>query len=336
MLYPRKAWSSKAPSLEIRCKAPEGNSVSLSLAEARMPEGKIIAGSQRGPQGQESELDRLDRALVTGLMMEVLLESSSNEVDPQIHRKLVKTRLKTVMVNHLAGQVTLKRFRRLLREMEHCFPRYYSLVTPNNSQNPTPAAWPAPSTLRPATSTPPAHRVLRQEALAEWLETEVRKLLPQRSHRKLKAARLLDFLQRTRGAWFRLKDFEQHFGVDRKTAWEYVQKFLDAGLLCHNHRRSAAVRYAVATRFLVVRVDALRPKVKEALAELPVQQADQICDWLAATGGEPFAAAAWHDHFTPRRCRQIIASLKAAGLLEEVNLAGFGQMCKLPRCWLQD
>jgi hypothetical protein len=315
---------------------PKGDIVSLSPAEAIISEGQRTTGLQLVPQSQRPEVDRLDRALVTGLMMEVLLEASTHQVDPQVHPTLMKTRLKTAMVNQLAGRVTLKRFRRLLREVDHCFPRYYSLITPGTSQIPAPAAGPAPTAFPPSAPTLPAHQVLRQDALADWLETEVRKLLPQRSHRKLSVRGLLDFLQHTRGGWFRLKDFEQHFGVDRKTAWEYIQKFLDAKLLCHNHRRSAAVRYALATRFLVVRMDALRPRIKEALPELPLTQTDQVCDWLAATGGEPFEAAAWHGQLKPSRCRQIIASLQAAGVLEEVNLAGLGQMYKLPRHWLQD
>jgi len=322
-------------SLEIRGKTPKGDSVSLSAAEAIMSEGQRTTGLQVVPRSQRPELDRLDRALVTGLMMEVLLETSSHQVDPHMHPSLVKTRLKTAMVNQLAGRVTLKRFRRLIREVDHCFPRYYSLIT-DTSPSPRPTAGLAPTAPPPAAPTLPASRALRQDALTDWLETEVRKFLPQRSHRKLSVSGLLDFLHHTRGGWFRLKDFEQHFGVERKTAWEYVQKFLDAGLLCHNHRRSAAVRYALATRFLVVRVEALKPQVKEALPELPAAQAEQVCDWLAATGGEPFAVTAWQDFLKPSRGRQIIDSLLAAGLLEEVNLAGLGQMYKVPHRWLQD
>jgi predicted DNA-binding transcriptional regulator len=178
--------------------------------------------------------------------------------------------------------------------------------------------------------------VLREDALKAWLESEIRKLLPQRSHRKLGVKRLLDFLQRTQGSWFRLKDFELHFGVDRKTAWEYLQKFLSAGLLRHNQERSAAVRYALATRFLVVLADTLEPKVLEALPDLPQKQADQVCDWLVATGGEPFGEAEWHVHLKGSRCRQIIATLQTSGLLEEVSPAGLGQRFQLPRRWLQD
>jgi hypothetical protein len=302
----------------------------LGMVEA-MPQGKRTMGPQWTSQSQRTEEDRLDRTLVTGLMMEVILESSTLEVDPQSHHRVVKNRLKTEMANRLAGRVTLKRFHRLLREVDHAFPRYYSLVASGSSQVTVdgPAALPPPS---PALPSP---QVLRQDTLQDWLETEVRQLLPQRSHRKLSAGRLLDFLHHTRGGWFRLKDFEQHFGVDRKTAWEYLQKFLTAGLLCHNHRRSAAVRYAIATRFLLVRADALRPKVREVLPELPLPQTEQVCDWLTATGGEPFTAADWHVRLKSD-WRQIIAKLTTAGLLEEVNLAGLGQMYKLADVWLQD
>ncbi|MEJ2069157.1 MAG: hypothetical protein P8X58_01905, partial [Syntrophobacterales bacterium] len=58
------------------------------------------------------------------------------------------------------------------------------------------------------------------------------------------------FLECTAGKWFRLRDFEEHFQMDRKTAWEYAQKLLHAGLLVHNQGHSSAVRYRVEPRFL--------------------------------------------------------------------------------------
>ncbi|MEJ2671807.1 MAG: hypothetical protein P8168_06310 [Deltaproteobacteria bacterium] len=269
-------------------------------------------------------------------MMEVIMETSSLEVNPHLQRNLVKTRLKNIMVSHLAGRVTLERFRHLMQELDQCFPRYYPLIASGSSRAQE-AAGGQPVKITPR-SEPASYapRVLREDELKTWLELEIRQILPQRSHRKLTAKRLLDFLQRTRGGWFRLKDFERHFGVDRKTAWEYLQKFLAAKLLCHNNRRSAAVRYALATHFLVVRADDLRPQVREALPDLPLKQADRVCDWLVATGGEPFEEGDWHVHLKASRCRRIIASLTAAGLLEELNLAGLGQMFKLSRRWVQD
>ncbi len=300
-----------------------------------MDGSKRTIGSQLGSKSRGAEDERLNRALVTGLMMEVILETSI-QTDPQVHRNLVKSRLKNILVTHLAGRVTLDRFRNLLLQVDHCFPRYYPLIAPGSPQGPVPIAGRTTTISPPSAPAPPAHRVLREEALKAWLESEIRKLLPQRSHRKLGIKRLLDFLQRTQGSWFRLKDFEQHFGVDRKTAWEYLQKFLSAGLLRHNQERSAAVRYALATRFLVVRADALEPKVIEALPNLTQRQADQVCDWLVATGGEPFGEAEWHVHLKGSRCRQLIVTLQASGLLEEVRPVGLSQMFQLPHHFLQD
>jgi hypothetical protein len=297
---------------------------------------KRTVGLQWVPKGQGTEEERLDRALVTGLMLEVIIETSALQGDPHSRRNLVKTRLKNIMVTHLAGRVTLQRFHHLLREVDHCFPQYYPLITSNATQVPGPIAIEIPENLSRTAPVAPTHRVLREDVLKAWLEAEIRKLLPQRSHRKLGVKSLLDFLQRTQGSWFRLKDFELHFRVDRKTAWEYLQKFLSAGLLRHNQERSAAVRYALATRFLVVLADTLEPKVIEALPDLPQKQADQVCDWLVATGGEPFGEAEWHVHLKGSRCRQIIATLQASGLLEEVSPAGLSQRFQLPRHWLQD
>ena len=295
-----------------------------------------MVGLQWVSKGEGTEEEKLDRALVNGLMLEVILETSALQGDPNIRRNLVKTRLKNIMVTHLAGRVTLERFRNLLRELDYCFPHYYPLMASGPLQSLVPVPGRTTMISPPPVPAPPAHRVLREEVLKAWLESEILKLLPQRSHRKLGVKRLLDFLQRTQGGWFRLKDFEQHFGVDRKTAWEYLQKFLSAGLLCHNHQRSAAVRYALATRFLKVLADYLRPKVQEALSDQPPRQADQVCDWLIATGGEPFGETEWHVHLKPSRCRQIMATLQASGLLEEVDPAGSDQMFQLPRHCLQD
>lgn len=301
-----------------------------------MDGSKRIISSQWASKGRGAEDERLNRALVTGLMLEVILETSALKGDPHAHRTLVKTRLKNILVTHLAGRVTLQRFHHLLRELDHCFPRYYPLITSGSPQPPNPIAPEPPENSSRTAPAPPAHRVLREDLLKEWLETTVRKLLPQRPNRKLGVRRLLDFLLRTQGGWFKLKDFERHFGVDRKTAWEYLQRFLSAGLLCHNHQRSAAVRYALATCFLVVLTDALRAKVRGALPGLPQSQADHVCDWLVATGGEPFGEAEWHRHLKPVRCHSLMDALQAAGLLEKVDPAGPDQLFQLPRSLLQD
>ena len=264
---------------------------------------------QKDPKDLRTQEEKLDRALVTGLMLEVILETSTFPVDPQTLRQLVKTRLKDSLAVNLAGRVTLDRFRHLLSKVDIWFPLYYPLTTAGAPADGVPVqAAPAP-----AAAALPARRALREDRLRAWLQEEGRGLLPHRPHRKLNQDRLWEFLSRTQGGWFRLIDFTRHFGVDRKTAWEYLQKFLHAGLLRHNRGRSAAVRYALGTRFLLVRADALEPEVEAALAGLPPGLAGQVSGWLIATGGEAFCEEEWHGHLEPPRCRQFITRLLSGG-----------------------
>jgi hypothetical protein len=270
----------------------------------------------------------LDRALVTGLMLEVILETSILPVDPQTLRHLVKTRLKDSLAVNLAGRVTLDRFRHLLSRVDVWFPRYYPLTAAGSPQ--------APAAPRIQPAAPPCRRALRVDRLRAWFQEEGRGLLPHRPHRKLNRERLWEFLGSTQGGWFRLIDFTRHFEVDRKTAWEYLQKFLKAGLLRHNRGRSAAVRYALGTRFLVVRADALDPEIDAALSGLPPSLVEQVSGWLIATGGEAFWEKEWYDRLEPPRCRQIITRLLAAGLLQEVRQMGNSRMLQIAPRLLSD
>ena len=215
--------------------------------------------------------------------------------------------------------------------MEIWFPLYYPLTTAGAPDDGVPAA--ALIQTAPAL---PARRVLREDRLRAWLHEEGRDLLPHRPHRKLNQDRLWEFLCRTQGGWFRLIDFTRHFGVDRKTAWEYLQKFFQAGLLRHNRGRSAAVRYALEIRFLLVRADALEPGVEAALADLPPGLAGQVSGWLIATGGEAFYEKEWHAHLEPLRCREFISLLLAAGLLEEVCQVGNRRMLQIAPRFLRE
>lgn len=280
--------------------------------------------------------EKLDRALVTGLMLDVILETAGSPMDPQAQRRLVKTRLKDTLVTHLAGRVTLDRFRSLLHQLDHWFPVYYPLI----AAGPPPGLAPAPLPDRMATPTEvfprPGPSALREDRLRAWFKEEGRDLLPRRPHRKLNQDKLWDFLGRTRGGWFRLKDFERHFGVDRKTAWEYLQKLLAAGLLRHNRKRSAAVRYGLAPRFLAVRIDALEPVVRQALTGLPQALVEQVCGWLLASGGATFWEEEWPAHLEPSRGRHIVPCLKAASILEEVGQRGHRRMLRLAPRWLED
>jgi hypothetical protein len=290
-------------------------------------------GNHKDPGAQE---EKLDRALVTGLMLEVLLETSSLPLDPQTLRHLVKARLKDSLAVNLAGRVTLDRFRHLLRKVDIWFPLYYPLTAAGSPKAAAPAATRLSAAAAPAAAAPPARRVLREDRLRAWLRDEGRELLPRRPHRKLNRDGLWEFLGRTQGGWFRLKDFEHRFGVDRKTAWEYLRKLLHAGLLRHNRKHSAAVRYALATPFLVVRAETLEPEVAAALTGLPPGLAEQVSGWLIASGGEAFWEKEWHSRLEPGRWRQLINRLKAAGLLKEVCQVGEGRMVQLAPRWLRE
>jgi hypothetical protein len=286
-------------------------------------------GQDLGPQAE-----KLDRALVTGLMLEVILETSTVPADPQTLRHLVKTRLKDSLADNLAGRVTLDRFRHLLSQVDIWFPLYYPLTSAG--ARPAPAALPVQAVPAPAAAAVASRRGLRVDRLRSWLQEEGRGVLPHRPHRKVNQDRLWEFLERTQGGWFRLLDFTRHFGVDRKTAWEYLQKLFHAGLLRHNGGCSAAVRYALATRFLVVRADLLEPGVAAALSGLPPKLAVQVSVWLIATGGEAFWEKEWYGRLEPPRCRQLIIRLESAGLLEEVCQVGESRMLRLGRQWLRE
>ena len=289
---------------------------------------------EQEPKDLRTQAEKLDRALVTGLMLEVILETSSLPVDPQTLRHLVKTRLKDSLAVNLAGRVTLDRFRHLLSQVDIWFPLYYPLTTAGAKKATAAPLFQAAPALGAAAS--PSRRVLRVDRLRAWLQEEGQGLLPQRPHRKVNQDRLWEFLGRTQGGWFRLLDFTRHFGVDRKTAWEYLQKLLHAGLLRHNRARSAAVRYALETRFLVVRADTLEPGLKAALSGLPPNLVEQVSAWLIATGGEAFGEKEWHGRLEPPRCQQVITRLKSAGLLEEVSQVGESRMLRIGRRWLRE
>jgi hypothetical protein len=277
--------------------------------------------------------EKLDRALVAGLMLEVILETAGAPVDPQTRCHLVKTRLKDTMVTHLAGRVTLDRFHHLLRQLDHWFPLYYPLITSGSPKGDGPA--PGSGGAAPAAPARRCRPALREDRLKVWFKEEGRDLLPRRPHRKLNRDKLWDFLVLTQGGWFRLKDFEQHFKVDRKTAWEYLQKLLAAGLLRHNQGRSAAVRYGLATRFLAVRADVLEAELQEALSGLPQGLAGQVSSWLIATGGEAFWEEEWHGRLDPPGCRRLICRLQGAGILKELGRVGNSRMLQVERRWRQ-
>jgi hypothetical protein len=279
--------------------------------------------------------EKLDRVLVAGLLLETILDAPDSLDNDQSRRRAIKARLKHNLATHLAGRVTLDHFRALIRNLDHWFPYYYPLVAPVGYESGG-GQGVAGVTSLPEAPRPASCCVLKEAELEEWLAAHVHEVLPQRPHRKLHPAMLPEFLRCTRGGWFRIRDFEAHFGIDRKTAWEYLRKLRAAGLLCHNGERSAAVRYCLGDRFLLVRAAALRQKTRETLGDEPVTLAPQLADRLIASGGEAFWEDRWGELLTdPERRKTIISRLVAAGVLRLVAQSGRNRMVRLSPPWLQ-
>jgi len=277
--------------------------------------------------------EKLDRALVGGLMLEVILEEPAGAIDPQIRRRHIKSKLNYSMVTHLAGRVTLDRFRHLMHHLEQWFQFYYPLMPPLAApevQQPCQRG-----RARPAAAVTSPRGVVHLDLLHQWLANTGGDILPRRPQRKIQPDRLEEFLCRTQSSWFRVKDLARAFDIDRKTAWEYLQKFQDAGLLVHNRGRSAAVRYRLVDRFLKVQVAALQRQVAQALAGLPRAQAEQVTEWLAATAGEPFWEDGWPARMGSGRREEIFSSLKAAQVLETLLQSGQNQLLRLQGRWLR-
>ncbi len=275
--------------------------------------------------------DMLERALVAGLMLDAVLKAPALPLDPQIRRRHLKLSLTRSLVRHLSGRITLDRFRTLVDRLEDWFLFYYPLMPPRpasgEGQEGGARAAAPPATCRP-------HPLLRHDRLRAWLATAGPGILPQRPQRKIQPARLEEFFVATRGLWFRVKDLARTFDLDRKTAWEYLQKLQTAGLLVHNDGRSAAVRYRLADRFLTVGLAALQQQVAQTLAALPPAFAARVAAWLAATAGAPFWEDSWPPPLAAGRREEVINSLKTAAVLEGVFQSGRQRMLRLARRWL--
>ena len=188
------------------------------------------------------ELDSLNRTLVAGLLLEVMLENPRVAGEPGSRGQKLKACLGTTLASQLAGHISLASFHRMAHGMDHWFEIMYPLLANAGlAGSDTAAPVPLPDTTKSC--------AIREDLFNQCLES-IPGLLPKRRHRKLNPEKLRSFLEGTGGGWFRLRDFEEHFLVERKTAWEYVQKLLQAGLLVHNQGHSSAVRYQVAPRFL--------------------------------------------------------------------------------------
>lgn len=180
----------------------------------------------------------LDTTLVAGMFFQVLREAENLPASTPERVSFIRRQAKSYLATRLAGQITLTQFFRLLSLIEENAQSYFEEVRGGWVTGKTPlAAAPAPL---------PAQEVIRPEALRQALNALP--LVP-KGRRKLTGEALEEFLHQTHGAWFRLLDFEEHFRVNKKTAWAYLTQLLQAGILEHNGEKANKVRYMVASPF---------------------------------------------------------------------------------------
>jgi hypothetical protein len=181
----------------------------------------------------QPEINSLNRALLTGLVLEAMLENPRLKEEPGLGGRHLKASLRSTLASQLAGHMSLASFHSLAQGLEQWFIVVYPILAGVGLA----AQPPAPVHTTSAAGFGP----LREDLFSECLDGTPG-LLPRRRHRKLDRDKLRTFLESTAGNWFCLREFEEHFQVGRKTAWEYVQKLLQAGLLAHNHGHSSAMR----------------------------------------------------------------------------------------------
>jgi hypothetical protein len=311
------------------------------------------SGADRGSsQGDSRTQEKLDRALVAGLILEVVLDQPDLPVGGQDRQLLVKNRIQDRLVRRLAGRISLERFRHLAQNLDGWFDFYYPLLVSDDrplAGQPKTVIYgvkepQATFTVHEpkgdwlglkASADPPATmpQACLDTLLDRWLE-EAKTDMPHRSHRKLTPGKLRSFLHQSGGRWFRLRDFERFVQMDRKTAWDYLQQFLQSGLLCHNRKNSAAVRYCLAPAFLKVEADALRLAISLHLPLYPEDLIEKISDFLIATGGEPFHRKDWEREFPTSRGQSCLEELAAQDIIVWQTLPGGSRFFKLHHRWL--
>ncbi len=297
--------------------------------------------------------EKLDRALVAGLIVEVILDQTNWPDSLPARQQEVKRCLQDYLVQYLAGRISLDHFRRLAQNLDGWFDYYFSLLAAKERS--TPAAG-QPVTYGVLESRPvyavqedraawlgakpadkpsgPRRQACLEELLESWL-AEAKTEMPHRSHRKLTPDKLRSFLCQSGGRWFRLRDFERYVQMDRKTAWDYLQQFLQAGLLCHNRKNSAAVRYCLAPAFLKVEADALRLAISLCLSPILEELAEKVSDFLIATAGEPFSQNDWEQEFPEPEQQAFLRDLAAQEILVWRSLPTGSRFLQLHPRWLQ-
>lgn len=184
----------------------------------------------------------LDTTLVAGMFFEVLMDAARLPVSSGERVSFVRKKAKDYLVTRLAGQITLSQFYRLLNLIEAKVGDYFEHLRDDWTGVPRARA------AAPLASRLPDPEGVDGEALRQAL---ARLSLPLKGRRKLTLETLWDFLHHTGGRWFKLLDFEEHFQVNKKTAWSYLNLLLNAGVLEHNGEKANRVRYGLDPSFKV-------------------------------------------------------------------------------------
>jgi len=185
----------------------------------------------------QSRNQALDTTLVAGMFFQVLREAEKLPVSTPERVSFIRRQAKSYLATRLAGQIPLSQFFRLLNLIEENVLSYFEEAR---------GSWVGPKAVTAKAPAGDAPEVIRAEALRQALEALP---LDARGRRKLTSNVLEEFLRETRGTWFRLLDFEERFGVNKKTAWAYLTQLLQAGILQHNGEKANKVRYMVANSF---------------------------------------------------------------------------------------
>ena len=185
----------------------------------------------------------LDTTLVAGMFFQVLREAENLPASTPERVSFIRRQAKSYLATRLAGQITLTQFFRLLSLIEENVQGYFDEVRGGWVSGKTPLTT-APVT---ATAPPPSQELIQAEPLRQALTALP---LTPKGRRKLTSEALEEFLRQTHGTWFRLLDFEEHFQVNKKTAWAYLNQLVQEGILEHNGEKANKVRYMVASTFL--------------------------------------------------------------------------------------
>jgi hypothetical protein len=193
------------------------------------------AGEKAVPLGPGEQ--GLDTTLVAGMFFKVLVAAERLPASTPERISFVRKEAKNYLVSHLAGQISLSQFFRLLNLIDENVRQYFQGLGGN---------WLAAAPLPQAETFETAPEPVRGEALGQALGALP---LPRTGRGKLTLESLDQFLQATQGRWFRLLDLEDRFRVNKKTAWGCLNLLLRAGILEHNGEKANRVRYILAERF---------------------------------------------------------------------------------------